>query len=176
MKKIVRVFLALLGGTLLFFCLMSALSMSTGVVRTQINFAEAWLAFITALFGPIIGLLVALIGHALHDSVILGGIWWSWVIADGLFGLLLGLATQRLDLVRGTLTRQKLLYFNIWQLLANLIAWGVIAPLGDILIYGETLKSAFVQGLTAVVVNFGVIAIFGSLMLVAYNYFFRHQR
>ncbi|AOT56820.1 ECF-type riboflavin transporter substrate-binding protein [Weissella soli] len=156
-------------GAAVFFILFKFVAIPTGVANTQINVAEAWLALITAIFGPIVGALVAFIGHTLNDAVSYGSVWWSWVIADALFGLLLGLMTQRLALADGNLTTSKLIQFNIWQLIANVIAWAVVAPLGDILIYGEPAKKVFLQGAVTVGANFLSITILGTILLIAYN-------
>ncbi|MDR3242277.1 MAG: ECF-type riboflavin transporter substrate-binding protein [Lactobacillaceae bacterium] len=174
MKKTnLRLIGAIVIGAIGFFLLMRYIAIPTGVHNTQINFAEGWLSLVTAIFGPIVGLIVALVGHTLNDFSRYDSAWWSWVIADGLFGLLLGLATQRLHLANGTLTVKKIIAFNIWQLIANVIAWLIIAPLGDILIYGEPAKKVFIQGATATGVNFATVAVFGTLLLVGYNKIFK---
>lgn len=156
-------------GAAVFFVLFKFVAIPTGIPNTQINVAEAWLALIAANFGPVVGALVALIGHTLNDAISYGSVWWSWVIADGLFGLLIGLAAKRLALTDGNLTTQKLVLFNVWQLVANAIAWAIVAPLGDILIYSEPAKKVFLQGGVTTVVNFLSIAILGTILLVAFN-------
>ncbi|QIL50990.1 ECF-type riboflavin transporter substrate-binding protein [Weissella coleopterorum] len=167
-KKIKWIF-ALSVSILFFAWLMRTFHAPLGVMHTQINIAMAWLAFVTSIFGPIFGLMVGLLGHALQDYLLLDNAWWSWVIADGLFGLLLGLVTQRLQLIFSPLTWQKIIAFNVWQGLANIIAWIVIAPLGDILIYGSKAKLVFQQGLYAGIANFIVIAIGGTLLIMIAN-------
>lgn len=54
-------------------------------------------------------------------------------------------------------------------MLANIVAWSIIAPLGDILIYSEPATKVFLQGFVSTGVNFLSVAILGSLLLVAYN-------
>lgn len=156
-------------GAAVFLILFKFVAIPTGIPNTQINVAEAWLSLITAIFGPIVGGLVAFIGHALNDAISYGSVWWTWVIADALFGVILGLAVQKLKLTNGDLTTKKLVAFNIWQLLANIAAWSIIAPLGDILIYSEPATKVFLQGFVSTGVNFLSVAILGSLLLVAYN-------
>lgn len=163
----VRTVVAIGIGAALFFVLMRFLPIPTGIPDTTINLGSAILALFAAIFGPIAGILIGLIGHSLNDLT-WGSIWWSWVIADGVFGFLLGLIKRRLDLENGNFTRGKLITFNIWQAVAGFVAWVVVAPLGDILIYSEPANKVFVQGLVAWVTTFIAIAVVGSILLVAY--------
>lgn len=156
-------------GAAVFFILFKFVAIPTGIPNTQINVAEAWLALIAANFGPVVGALVALIGHTLNDAVSYGSVWWTWVVADGLFGFLIGLIARRLQLTNGDLTTKKLIYFNVGQLIANFIAWSIVAPLGDILVYSEPANKVFLQGIISTIVNFLSIAILGTLLLIAYN-------
>ncbi|QBO35473.1 ECF-type riboflavin transporter substrate-binding protein [Periweissella cryptocerci] len=163
----VRTVVAIGIGAALFFVLMRFLPIPTGIPDTTINLGSAILALFAAIFGPIAGLFIGLIGHSLNDLT-WGSVWWSWVIADGAFGFLLGLIKKRLDLENGNLTRRKLIYFNVWQAVAGLIAWVVIAPLGDIFIYSEPANKVFVQGIVAWITTFIAVAVVGSILVVAY--------
>ncbi|MDR3190219.1 MAG: ECF-type riboflavin transporter substrate-binding protein [Lactobacillaceae bacterium] len=156
-------------GAAVFFILFKFVAIPTGIPNTQINVAEPWLTLITAIFGPIVGGLVAFIGHTLNDAVSYGSVWWSWVIADTAFGIIFGLGTYKLKLTNGDLTTIKLVLFNVWQLIANILAWSIIAPLGDILIYKEPANKVFLQGFVATGTNFVSILILGTLLLLAYN-------
>ena len=155
-------------GAAVFFVLMKFIAIPTGVPNTTINVAEGWLALIAGLFGPVVGWLVGLIGHTLNDAVTYGAPWWSWVLADGIFGLLLGLSKRSLALAYGELTTKKIVQFNLWQAVSNLVVWVIIAPIGDILIYKEAAQKVFLQGAVAAVVNTLSVAIIGTLLLVAY--------
>ena len=73
-----------------------------------------------------------------------------------------------LALEYGTLTTKKIIQFNIWQAVANIIAWVIIAPLGDILIYKEAAQKVFLQGVVAAAVNTISVAVIGTLLLIAY--------
>ena len=155
-------------GAAVFFVLMKFISIPTGISNTNINVAEGWLALIAGLFGPVVGLLVGFIGHTLNDAVTYGSPWWSWVIADALFGFLLGLSRRFLLLEYGDLIAKKLIQFNIWQVVVNIFVWVVVAPVGDILIYKEAAQKVFLQGAVTAVVNIVSVAVIGSLLLVAY--------
>lgn len=85
-----------------------------------------------------------------------------------MFGLLLGLSKRFLDLEGGDLSTKKLVQFNVWQIIANVIAWLIVAPIGDILIYKQPASKVFLQGAAATIVNILSVAIIGSILLVAY--------
>ncbi|GMA70000.1 UPF0397 protein [Leuconostoc litchii] len=154
-------------GAAVFFILMKYIAIPTGVPNTNVNVAEGWLALIAGLFGPVVGFLVGIIGHTLTDATY-GAPWWSWVLADGVFGLLLGFSKRFLDLEGGDLSTKKLVQFNVWQVIANVIAWLLVAPIGDILIYKQPANKVFLQGITATIVNVLSVAIIGSILLIAY--------
>lgn len=98
-------------------------------------------------FGPIIGLLVGLIGHAIKDSLAGYGLWWTWIIASGLFGLVVGLFRKYVRVINGVFDWKDILIFNLIQLLANALVWGVLAPLGDVVIYQEAAEKYLHKGL-----------------------------
>ena len=162
-------------GIIVFLLLFKYVAIPAGVPNTKITLAPAWLALITAIFGPIAGAVVAFIGHTLNDGLASGTVWWTWAIADGMFGLFLGLATQRIGLFIGSLTARKLVLFNVWQLIANGVAWLVIAPLGDHWIYGLALSESYQQGVVAALANTVVIAVLGTALITVYNRYFVKQ-
>ncbi|MHA5180955.1 ECF-type riboflavin transporter substrate-binding protein [Oenococcus oeni] len=156
-------------GTAVFFVLMRFLAIPTPVSNTTINLGEPWLSLIGAIFGPIVGFLVGFIGHALNDTASGWGVWWTWVFADGVLGLLLGLTKSRLKLQSEHSTKKKIIFFNIWQVVSNAIAWFLIAPLGDIVVYKQPAAKVFLQGIWAGIGNIVAIAIVGTILLVAYS-------
>ena len=118
-------------------------------------------------FGPIVGFLMGLIGHAIKDAMS-GNLWWTWIISSGLFGLFVGFFRKQIGDLKGEVTKKELLVFNIVQIVANLVIWGLIAPVGDVMIYKESANKVFLQGVVAGSVNALVVAIAGSLLLIAY--------
>ena len=94
--------------------------------------------------------------------------WWSWVLASGIFGLALGFIKKRLELEKGVFDNKSLLFFNAAQLAANAIAWGIIAPVLDIVIYSEPANKVFAQGLVAGIVNSVTVGFAGSILLSIY--------
>ncbi|MFO9690103.1 ECF-type riboflavin transporter substrate-binding protein [Weissella confusa] len=156
-------------GAAVFLILFKFVAIPTGIPNTQVNVAQAWDALVTAIFGPIVGGLVAFIGHALNDAISYGSVWWSWVIADAVFALVFGFAIKRLQLTNGDFTKRKAVLFNVWQLIGNIVAWSIVAPLGDILIFSEPATKVFLQGFVATGVNFVSTLILGTIILAAYN-------
>ena len=115
-----------------------------------------------------VGALIGFIGHALIDFSFGWGVWWSWVIASAVFGLLVGFAAKLLKMDEAEMGKKGLIKFNIAQIVSHVICWGAVAPVLDILIYNEPLDKLFAQGLMSAVGNAVTTAIVGSLLCVAY--------
>lgn len=169
MKKFsVKTIVAIGIGAALFFVLGRFVAIPSPVPNVTISVQYGLLGFLAVVFGPVAGALVGLIGHALIDFSYGWGVWWSWVIASGVFGLLVGLGAKVLKLEEGEIGKKGLIQFNIIQLVSHIICWGVVAPVLDILIYSEPLDKLFAQGLMAGISNAITTAIIGSLLCVAY--------
>ena len=155
-------------GAALFFVLGRFVAIPSPVPNTNISSQYGLLAFMAAMFGPVAGLLIGLIGHALIDFSYGWGIWWSWVIASACFGVLMGLVSKRLRLADGEFGKKDILVFNLFQIGAHIIAWGLIAPVLDIVMYAEPANKVFLQGLVGGVANIVTTAIIGTLLCIAY--------
>lgn len=156
-------------GAALFLVLFMYVKIPTGVPETEIQTAYGVGAFFAGLFGPISGALIAFIGHALSDAIQYGTPWWSWVIASAASGFLFGLIYPKLKVEEGIFTWKDCLWFNICQIVANVIAWIVIAPVLDIVIYSEPVNLVFTQGAVAALCNAISAGVIGSLLLFAYS-------
>lgn len=154
-------------GAALFVVIGLVINIPTFVPNTSIQLQYAVQALLSVIFGPIVGFLVGFIGHALKDSLTYGP-WWSWILASGVFGLIIGLVKNKLRVQEGIFTGKDMFYFNLVQIAANVIAWGVIAPVLDILIYAQDPKLVFTQGLVAGIANAFTVAIAGTLLLAIY--------
>ena len=154
-------------GAALFFVLGRFVAIPSPVPNTTISIQYGLLAFMAALFGPVAGILIAFIGHALIDFSYGWGIWWSWVIASGVAGLVMGLGAKKINVEKSFGTKE-IVTFNITQVIAHLIAWGIVAPVLDILIYSEPANKVFLQGLVGGLANIVTTAIVGTLLCVAY--------
>ena len=104
------------------------------------------------------GAVRAFLEHGLH----------SWVIASGVFGLLVGFAAKLLKMDAAEMGKKGLIKFNVAQLVSHVICWGGVAPVLDILIYNEPLDKLFAQGLFSGISNAVTTAIVGSLLCVTY--------
>lgn len=143
-------------------------SIPTGIPNTNIEIVYPFLALLATIYGPVVGFSVGFIGHALGDFLMYGQTWWSWVLATAVLGLIIGLYGMRLDLDNGVFTVKQMVDFNIVQIIANVISWLLIAPVGDILIYSEPQNKVFLQGATATITNSLSILILGTILLKAY--------
>lgn len=164
----VKSIVAIAIGAALFFVCGRFVAIPSPVPNTNISIQYGVLALFGAAFGPFVALLAGFIGHALIDFSYGWGIWWSWVIASACFGALMGLAARRLQLADGVFAKKDILTFNIFQVAAHIIAWGVIAPVLDIVMYAEPANKVFVQGLVGGISNIITTAVIGTLLCAAY--------
>ena len=154
-------------GAALFFVLGRFVAIPSPVPNTNISIQYGLLAFM-ALFGPIAGLLIGVIGHALIDFSYGWGIWWSWVIASGVFGFFVGLFRKKIGLPDGVFGKKGFITFNVAQIIGHLICWGGVAPALDVLIYNEPTEKLIAQGLMAGGANIVTTAVVGTLLCIAY--------
>jgi energy-coupling factor transport system substrate-specific component len=155
-------------GSALFIILGRFGAIPTGIPQTNIETAYALLALIAILYGPVAGLLVGLIGHTLKDMIFYGSPWFSWVLASAIVGLIIGLAARKFKIHEGEFNNSDIVRFNIFQIIANALAWFVIAPVLDILFYAEPVDKVFVQGLVAGVANIVTVLVLGTLLAAGY--------
>lgn len=88
-------------GTALFIVLTNA-QIPFGIIpNTALQSRVAVLTFFSAVFGPIVGGAIGLIGHALGDAIFYGSIYWSWVFPDALFGILMGVFAAKFAIKDG---------------------------------------------------------------------------
>lgn len=156
-------------GAALFFVLGRFVAIPSGIPDTNISIQYGILAFIAAVFGPVAGVLSGLIGHFFIDFSYGWGVWWSWVIASGFFGLVLGFVANLLKVDEGVFTVKDAVVFNCGQIVAHLLAWVVIAPVLDIVMYAEPANKVFIQGLVSAGINIVATAVVGTILLFAYS-------
>lgn len=151
------------------FIVVGLISIPTPIPNTSIQLQYAVQALLSVVYGPFVGFLIGFIGHAVKDLLQFGNPWWSWIFVSGLFGLIVGITKKSLSLQVGQLQTKGLLTFNLVQIIANIILWGLVAPVLDILIYQEAANKVFAQGIVAGGINALVVAIAGSLLLNLYT-------
>ncbi|MCL2277367.1 MAG: ECF-type riboflavin transporter substrate-binding protein [Treponema sp.] len=170
-KKIisVKIVVAIGIGAALMFVLMRFVAIPSGVPNTNLNLGIAILAVFAAIFGPIAGFFVGLIGHALTDLTWGWGIWWSWVISSALFGCGVGALFHMYKINQGGFGVRQCITFNIVQILTNIVVWVGIAPTLDILIYSEPAEKVYLQGLVAGSLNAAVVLVLSTLLIFGYT-------
>ena len=155
-------------GAAVFFILGRFLSIPVGFIpNTSVETTYPFLALMSVLFGPLAGALIGFIGHAIKD-LLTYGLWWSWVITSGITGYGYGLVGSKINISNGEFTKKDMIKFNIGQVITNVISWGVIAPVLDILIYSEPANKVFAQGFVSVGLNSLAVGILGTILLAAY--------
>ena len=156
-------------GTALFVVLTNV-QMPFGIIpNTALQSRVAILTFFAAVFGPVVGGAIGLIGHALGDALFYGGVWWSWVFPDAVYGIILGLFIHKFAIKDGGFDKKAIILFNVVQVIANAVAWILVAPVLDVLIYAEPANKVFVQGIFAFIGNIIVAGVLGTLLAAAYS-------
>lgn len=154
-------------GAALFFVLGRFVAIPTPVPNTNLNIQYGILGVFGTIFGPVVGVLIGLIGHVLID-LSWGSPWWSWILASAIFGLVVGFSKKRIDLDNGVFGMKEIITFNVIQVIGHVLAFIAAAPVLDILIYSEPIEKAFLQGATACGFNALTTAVIGTIILIAY--------
>ena len=156
-------------GTALFVALTEVQIPLGFIPNTALQPRAALLAFMAAVFGPVVGGAIGLIGHALGDALFYGSVWWSWVFPDAVFGIVVGLFAAKYAAKEGGFDKKAMVLFNVVQVISNVVAWIVVAPLLDVLIYKEPFNKVLVQGVFACLGNVIIVGILGTLIAVGYS-------
>ena len=156
-------------GTALFVALTEVQIPLGFIPNTALQPRAALLVFMAAVFGPIVGGAVGLIGHALGDALFYGSIWWSWVFPEAVLGILVGLFAQKFAIKEGGFDGKAMVLFNVIQVASNGIAWILVAPILDIVIYAEPANKVFAQGFWAFLGNIIIAGILGTLLAFGYS-------
>lgn len=156
-------------GTALFVALTEVQIPLGFIPNTALQPRVALLAFLSAVFGPIVGGIVGFLGHALGDALFYGSVWWSWVVPEAVVGIVIGLFAKKFAIKDGEFGAKKIVLFNIVQIVSNAVAWIVVAPVLDIVIYAEPANKVFAQGAWAFLGNIIIAGILGSLLAVGYS-------
>ena len=144
-------------------------SIPSGIPNTNIETSYAYLALMSILYGPLAGFLIGLIGHGLKDLVFYGMPWFSWVISSAVVGLIIGMAYKKVRVNDGEFGVKDVITFNITQIIANILAWFIIAPTLDIWIYADPANKVYIQGIIGGTSNMLTIGILGTIILTSYS-------
>ena len=143
-------------GTALFVALTEVQIPLGFIPNTALQPRAALLAFLAAVFGPVVGGIVGLLGHAIGDALFYGSVWWSWVFPDAVFGILVGLFAAKYAIKDGGFEKKQIVLFNVVQVV-------------DIVIYAEPANKVFAQGAWACLGNVIIIGILGTLIAAGYS-------
>ena len=129
------------------------------------TFIKPGLAILTifgALFGPVAGLLIGLIGHTVTDTISGGGIWWGWVLSSGIIGFAMGLIQKRggFNVKNGSFSKGDISYLAITGLVGIVIAI-IFAGVFDIIVMGEPFDKIVIQVLGATIADVIVFLVLG---------------
>lgn len=167
-KLSIKTIVAIGIGAAMFMILGRFAAIPTGIPNTELATVYAFLALMAVIYGPIAGLAIAFIGHMLKDLTAYGSPWFSWIIASAVVGLIIGLASKRININEGEFGIKKVIAFNIYQVVANVIAWAIVAPSLDILIYSEPANKVYLQGAVAGISNIIVVGVLGTILIYTY--------
>lgn len=143
-------------------------SIPTGIPNTNLETSYAFLALMSVMFGPLAGSAIGFIGHTLKDLMMWGSPWFSWIIASSVTGLIIGFSKKSINISQGNISKKQIVIFNIFQIVANIFAWFIIAPTLDIVIYSEPLDKLYLQGAVAGISNMVIVGILGTTLLYTY--------
>ena len=144
-------------------------SIPSGIPNTNLETCYAFLALMAVIFGPLAGAAIGFVGHTLKDLILFGSPWFSWIIASGITGLIIGLIKRRINIEEGQFNKKQVIIFNIYQIIANIIAWFIVAPTLDIVIYSEPIDKLYLQGAIAGISNIVIVGVLGSSLLYTYS-------
>lgn len=156
-------------GTALFVALTEVQIPLGFIPNTALQPRAALMAFLAAVFGPVVGGIVGLLGHALGDALFYGSVWWSWVFPEMVAGVAIGLFAKKFAIKDGGFAVKEIILLNIVQIIANGLAWILVAPVLDIVIYAEPAGKVFAQGAWAFLGNIIIVGILGTLIAVGYS-------
>lgn len=154
-------------GIALFFVMGRFVSIPMPIPQTSFSLEFAVLAVFAALYGPRVGFWVGLIGNLLLYAT-LYGFWWSWILTAGLLGLAMGFCYRLLGIHRGAFGVRQIVLFIVLQWVLSAAAWMGLAPVLDVLLYGEPWLKVVAQGAMSFVSDCVTIDIAGVSVLLAY--------
>lgn len=155
-------------GSAVFMILGRFAAIPTGIPNTELATVYAFLALMAIIYGPLAAFSIGFIGHTLKDLTAYGSPWFSWIIASAIVGLIIGLASKKININEGNFGKKEIIIFNVYQIIANIIAWFAVAPTLDIVIYSEPVDKLYAQGAVAGISNIIVVGVLGTILLYSY--------
>ena len=155
-------------GSAVFMILGRFAAIPTGVPNTEFATTYAFLALMAVVYGSRTAFAIGFIGHTLKDLTY-GSPWFSWIIASAVMGLIIGLACRRIKISNGVFGKKQIIIYNFYQIIANAIAWGFVAPTLDFLLYKEPIEKVYIQASVAGVSNAITCGVLGTILIYSYS-------
>lgn len=136
---------------------------------TELRPAIALLALIGAIFGPMVGIFAGFIGHAIHDLIIGGEIYWAWALASGITAAFMGCThlDKEFNPQEGMIKMRHLFQLTVFGIIGIFVSLA-FSGWFDVQIMNERNEEAMVQVLSAGVANTVVFFILGLPAVWAY--------
>jgi len=147
MKKLIKSVLATIILAALIFLNLRYVNVYVESAGTSIAVYGFILTFFSVLFGPVVGFIGGFLGNLLADLTAGWGIWWTWIVVTGIYGLFIGLGCKDVKPGESFYGKKDHLRLIVVSILSGILCWGVLAPLGDIVFYKEPAAKVFAQGL-----------------------------
>lgn len=126
-------------------------------------------AFLAMLGGPIVGALVGFLGYIVASLLSHQIYYWGWAAANMVVGLGIGLYADRYYLPDGDFRGQKLIVFNLIQIIANGCAYLLVYPLSEVFLYANPVERSLQTGIEMFVVSSCVIGVGATLIGILYS-------
>lgn len=153
-------------GAIIFFLMHHLLCVDSGITGTTLHTAYGFGCAYSAIFGPVVGGVLAFVGAAVSDAIRYGGdVAWSWVVASAISCFGAGLCMRKINVRIGWCEREDLVIFNFYQAVWGVVGWFIVAPLWDIIFNYESAGYAFTQGIKMGMFNILTTAVIGSGLL-----------
>ena len=105
-------------GAALFFVLARFVAIPSGIPNTNIALQYGIQTVFAVLYGPIVGGLSGFIGHVLTDMS-WGGVWWSWAFGTLVYGVIVGLGANKINIKSGNFGKKDLNRYRETKYISN---------------------------------------------------------
>lgn len=167
MKKHLYLMIITALGTAMFFVIGKFVAIPTPIPNFALFLQFAVLIVFSYYFGPIVGFGIGFLGHFLIDLLSGYGLWFCWIIASAVFGLLTGLASKLINKQGNPFKPIKLVIFSLCVIVSGAICWILIAPVGDMFFYQEPYNLVIIEGIIAFATNSGTALLLGLPLIIA---------
>lgn len=155
-------------GSAVFMILGRFAAIPTGIPNTEFATTYAFLALMAIIYGSRTAFTIGFLGHTLKDLTY-GSPWFSWIIASAVMGLIIGFASKRVKISDGIFEKKQIIIYNIYQIIANGVAWGFVAPTLDFVLYKEPIEKVYLQAGVAGISNAITCAVLGTILIYTYS-------